>query len=562
MKTGFSKGSKKLMIFGGIGLALVVVILVIINSLASKEEVLAKVGAIEVTKGEVKEQLDVTGTVVSMDTKMFFSPVNAKISDMDFAVGDSVQKGTKLITFDLKDLEQNNERAELNVRSGELDYSDAIKQEQKNVNKTATARANASALQSAVNKWQAYVDGLKDAINQANVNAQKDAAKAAKAAATEQEKQYKQAVAQYNKEMDKLWAEYEAKLHAYNEANTRCSTAQSEYDDALAKGSADVDAKNTALSVASQARSAAEVELNKAEQAYDKLANNPPLAGGGYDSSAVTAPADTYKLQSELEEASVYLGELKGDLAQEKAKADADVGGLSAETKEKMQIGTNLADLESKSIEELIAEGKKGISAEFTGVISSVSAAPGATVAQGMELFVLQSIEKVSVEVKVSKYDYAKVKEGQKAVITLANNEYQGTVTKLDRIAMPDAQGNPTIKATISIDNPDENVFIGVDAKVLIQAAEANDVLIVPSEVVNIGKDGSFCYVIEAGIIVNRPVETGVASTSFLEVKSGLKAGDKVLVDIGEYKEGDKVEGVDPAELEPGPVDPLTLMVG
>ena len=545
MKQGLSKGSKKLLIFGCIGLVVIVGILAVVNSLVPKQEVLAKVGAVEVTKGDVEEQLDVTGTVKSLETKMFFSPVNAKIEKMDFEMGDVVSKGTKLITFDLKDLEKNNEKAELNVRSGQLDYSDAISQDNKNSSKQATARANANTLQGAVNSWQAYVNDLKDAIHNANIDAQNDAIDAANDAAEAQTNQYNQALAQYNATMDQLWADYEAKLHAYNDANTKYENA----------APADVAA-------ASSARSVAEANLKRAEQAYDSMKNNAPsMSGGGYDSGAGTATADTYELQSELESASTYLAELKGDLAQEKSKAEADMGGLTNETLEKMEIGTNLADMEAKSIEELIEEGKQGISAEFTGVISSVSAAQGATVAQGMELFVLQSTEKVSVDVKISKYDYAKVKEGQKATINLAGNEYQGTVEKLDRIATPDVQGNPTIGATISIEKPDDNVFIGVEAKVLIQAAEANDTLVVPSEVVNIGKDGSFCYVIEDGVIVNRSVETGVASTSFVEIKSGLKAGDKVITDIGDHKEGDKVEGVDPSEIEANPVDAMMEMM-
>ena len=553
MKQGLSKGSKKLIIFGGIGLALVVAILVVVNSLMPRQEVLPKVGAIDVAKGDVKEQLDVTGTVVSMDTKMFFSPVNAKITTMDAKVGEVVNKGTKLVTFDLKDLEKNNEKAELNVRSGELDYTDAINQDNKNTNKKAIAGANANTLQGAVNEWQAYVNNLKDAIQNANIDAQNAAVDEANDAAVAQTEQYNNAVAQYNSSEANLRADLDAKKHAFNEADTNLSIATENYK-AGAATQADVQA-------ASQVRSNAQVELDRAQQLYNNLLSNQPSMGGGYDSGTGMATADTYALQSELEYASTYLAELKGDLAQEEAKAEADTGGLTAETKEKMKIGTNLADLESKSIEELIAEGKKGISAEFTGVISSVTTAKGATVSQGMELFVLQSTEDVSVEVKVSKYDYAKVKEGQKATITLANNEYQGTVEKLDRIAMPDAQGNPTIKATIKIDKPDDNVFIGVEAKVLIQAAEAKDALVVPSEAVNIGKEGSFCYIIEDGVIVKRPVETGVASSSSLEVKSGLKAGDKLITDIGDLNEGDKVEGVDPSEIEENPVDAMMEMM-
>ena len=61
-------------------------------------------------------------------------------------------------------------------------------------------------------------------------------------------------------------------------------------------------------------------------------------------------------------------------------------------------------------------------------------------------------------------------------------------------------------------------------------------------EAFNIGKDGSFCYVVEDGTIKKKEIETGVISDSFAEIKSGLKNGEQVLVDIGNHKEGDKVK--------------------
>ena len=95
-----------------------------------------------------------------------------------------------------------------------------------------------------------------------------------------------------------------------------------------------------------------------------------------------------------------------------------------------MQVATNLSELEAKSVEELIAEGKKGVQAEFTGVISDSKVAGGAAVSQGMEMFTLESTKNVCVEIQVSKYDFAMLKEGPKATITLGDNTYQGTLTK------------------------------------------------------------------------------------------------------------------------------------
>lgn len=169
-------------------------------------------------------------------------------------------------------------------------------------------------------------------------------------------------------------------------------------------------------------------------------------------------------------------------------------------------------------------------------------------VTQGMQLFTLQSIEDVNVEVTLSKNVYAKVKEGQKAEITLAGQTYQGTVKRISRIAVDGAAGtnqaavsSASVMATIHIDNPDENIFLGVDAKVKIQAAEANDVVILPIEAVNIGKDGTFCWISKDGILTKRSITTGVTSDECAEITQGLDEGEVVIPDPGNHEEGDAI---------------------
>lgn len=85
----------------------------------------SQIPQVAVTKAEtrdVEEIVDATGTVVSDEQKTFYSPVNAQIKSVSFAEGDTVSKGTKLIEFEVKDLERDNQKAELNVQSGQYDY--------------------------------------------------------------------------------------------------------------------------------------------------------------------------------------------------------------------------------------------------------------------------------------------------------------------------------------------------------------------------------------------------------------------------------------------------------
>ena len=66
----------------------------------------------------------------------------------------------------------------------------------------------------------------------------------------------------------------------------------------------------------------------------------------------------------------------------------------------------------------------------------------------------------------------------------------------------------------------------------------------------NIGKDGSFCYVVQDGVIVKQDVKTGISSDTETEIVQGLKKGDDVVKDIGTLEEGDKAVSNDVSSEE------------
>ena len=552
----------------------------------------AQLPQVSVTKaatGDVEEIVDATGTVVSDEQKTFYSPVNAQVKKVSFADGDSVSKGTKLVEFELKDLERDNQKAELNVKSGEYDYKNSINKSNQADQKQKDAKSKVATLEQQVKDKQNYLASLKSQLSAVQSQAAADAqaaaqAQAAQAAAEAQAKA--DAQAQAEAENQRAYAEalntYQTKtLPAYQkelgELNTAYIKAQGVYNQtdtayqmAFAQWQADPSDENAqALDDAEAARSQAEINSQQAKEAYeDKKANQPKMPeyadysnsqnssrsdlftdgteGSGQDAAdqgsgsaeTVSTSVDTSGIENAIEQASSDLADLQSDLATQKSIAEADSTSLTKEEKEKMRVTNNLTELDAKSAKELVEEGKKGIEADFNGVISKAAVQQGATVTQGMELFTLQSTDKVSVDINVSKYDYAKVKEGQTADITIGDKKYTGKVTKISHLATTNEKGSTLISATVSIDDPDEDIFLGVDAKVKIYAEKAENVVTLPAGVVNIGKDGSFCYVLKDGVITKQDITTGISSEDAVEVTDGIKAGDEVIEDLGSLEEG------------------------
>ncbi len=587
------KSKKKLVIGVGVLAVAAVAGANIYGSRNAAENVIPQVEVVKAVRDNVQQTVETSGIVVSEEQKTYFSPVNAKVDVADVQEGEMVKAGTKLVEFDQKDLEREEKKAELNVKSGKLDMQNTLNKSAEAVQKQQNAQGNAATLKQQVAAQEDYIANIKARISQANTNAQAAAAQAAAqkeadaiaAQAAQAEAAQKAYAAAQKKYQNETLPAYQTQLNMLademNQAQTAYNQSETDYQMAFQTwGSEQSDENAAALDVAESARNDAQIAYQNAKSAYEDYKTQKPTAptmndvnGGSTsegsaadsifsdssesvtnNSSDTTVTADTSALEAELEKASNTLAELQSRLSSQQAVAESDPSAVTAEEKEKMEITNNLSELDQMSAQELVEAAKKGIKADFNGVITKVSVVEGATTALGTELFTLQNTDKVDVNVNVSKYDYDKVKEGQSAEITLAGKTYEGEVTNISHIATQNEKGASLISADVRIKNPDEDIFFGVDAKVTIHAEEADDVVVLPAEVVNIGKTGSFCYVIENGVITKKDITTGISSDEYVEVLDGIQEGDEVIRDIGSLEEGMQAEPVD-ASGDAGSVD-------
>lgn len=587
------KSKKKLVIGVGVLAVAAVAGANIYGSRNAAENAVPQIEVVKAVRDNVQQTVETSGTVVSEEQKTYFSPVNAKVDVADVKEGETVKAGTKLIEFDQKDLEREEKKAELNVKSGKLDMQNTLNKSSEAVQKQQNAQGNAASLKQQVAAQEDYIANIKARISQANTNAQVAAAQeearkqadATAAQAARAEAVQKAYAAAQKKYQNETLPAYQTQLNTLademNQAQTTYNQTETDYQMAFQTWSSEQSDENAAaLDVAESARNDAQIAYQNAKSAYEDYKTQKPTTptmndvnGGSTsegsaadsifsdssesvtnNSSDTTVTADTSALEAELEKASNTLAELQSRLSSQQAVAESDPSAVTAEEKEKMEITNNLSELDQMSAQELVEAAKKGIKADFNGVITKVSVVEGATTALGTELFTLQNTDKVDVNVNVSKYDYDKVKEGQSAEITLAGKTYEGEVTNISHIATQNEKGASLISADVRIKNPDEDIFFGVDAKVTIHAEEADDAVVLPAEVVNIGKTGSFCYVIENGVITKKDITTGISSDEYVEVLDGIQEGDEVIRDLGSLEEGMQAEPVD-ASGDAGSVD-------
>lgn len=498
----------------------------------------------EVTRGDVTAYLEVSGTVKSLKTKTYYSPVNATVSEYTAKAGQIVKVGTTLVSFDTDTLERDRQKAGYTHAATVNNNQDLLDKADKAQAEAEAAKGNVQIIQGDIDRYKAYINGLKQAISERTIQLSQQTSVSEEV--LEQDQQIQMAALRQAQEA----AEQIQRLKEQD------AVSQKEIDSlSIAKSQAEFTGdKDTAKTIGAQIKNKkktieADAVLIKqltagmGEYAGLSAAEIQQMLEGmsspeGMKESEIKDPSADAQLsqwQLDLENAQTTLSELQSDMATEKAKIDsADASELTASGRKAMEDNNDLAELDSLSQEELLEKGRKGIKAEFNGIVTKAELFAGTQATQGMELVSVASNDDVAVEATVSKYDYGKLKEGQKARVTIGDREYMGTVGDISRVAQVNEKGAPIITCEVDIDNPDDDIFLGVESKASILIGSEKNVLTVPVEAVNTGKDSTFCYVLADGVIARREVVTGISSDTSTQIKEGLKEGDLVIPQLTE----------------------------
>lgn len=223
-------------------------------------------------------------------------------------------------------------------------------------------------------------------------------------------------------------------------------------------------------------------------------------------------------------------------------KSASEGGSMDSGSRSQLEANTEMEKMNNQDTLTALAEVENGMQSDFNGVVTEVEIVEGSTPQEGQKLLTVESTEKVKVEITVSKYDLDKIAVGQEAEINIAGKEYKGKVSKINRMATTNASGAAVVGAEVAIENPDQSIFLGVEAKVEVHMATATDVVTVPVEVVNADREGDFVFVAEEGMVKKKRVTTGISSDTDIEIQEGLTAGEAVIMTTGqELEEGTPV---------------------
>jgi HlyD family secretion protein len=184
-------------------------------------------------------------------------------------------------------------------------------------------------------------------------------------------------------------------------------------------------------------------------------------------------------------------------------------------------------------------EVKSPVNGEITqrnAILGSIASAAGAP------MFTLIRDGALEMDADIAESDILRIAAGQKVLLSLVGTDAHLTGTV--RLVEPTIDAVTRLgRARISLDQPSQlrsGMFI--DAEVLVAERQA---LAVPVTAVGRSADGATVKQVQDGLVTQVPVQTGIRDSGWVEILSGLKAGDSIVTKAGAFvRDGDRINPV------------------
>ncbi|CDZ34772.1 Efflux transporter, RND family, MFP subunit [Neorhizobium galegae bv. officinalis] len=237
-------------------------------------------------------------------------------------------------------------------------------------------------------------------------------------------------------------------------------------------------------------------------------------------------------------------------LEQANALVEVSDAKLNA-AKQAVAVGQSDIKVVDAQIEDInLKLARTGVKAPVGGVISVRNAKVGAIASgTGNPLFTIIKDSAIELVADLSETDIQKIKAGQKAIVTVAGGKVkiEGKV----RLVSPTVDAVTRLGAVHIVIDDETGARSGMYGSAEIVITETN-ALVLPLSAVTTGRNGSTARKVEDNVVKQVKIETGIQDGGFVQVVSGLTAGDIVVAKAGAFvRDGDKIA--------PVPAEPATI---
>jgi membrane fusion protein, multidrug efflux system len=251
------------------------------------------------------------------------------------------------------------------------------------------------------------------------------------------------------------------------------------------------------------------------------------------DGQSVRAGAPLVELQAREQEA----GMIEARARVEQAQRDYDRSKELVDRGIAPRVNLEQADSALKSAQASLeaAEARRGervIRAPFSGVLGLTTVTPGTLVGPGTVITTLDDISTIRIDFPLPERYLARAQSGTPISATadaFPGSQFTGRIARVDT-RIDEVSRSATARAELP--NPEGRIRPGMSMRVTVRQGQRQS-LAVPESAIQYEGEGAFVYRLmpaEGGRIAQRvEVETGVVEEGYVEILSGLDAGETVV---------------------------------
>ncbi|NQV00761.1 MAG: efflux RND transporter periplasmic adaptor subunit [Parcubacteria group bacterium] len=501
---------------------------------------------VSVVKGEVIQNVSVTGTVIPAQEVDLQFENQGKIKEIEVIVGNQVQIGQVLVKLDTSELS-----AQLQANQAALDIAQAKldqillgnRPEDIQVYKTAVINAEVEVS----NKEQALIDVQTNAANGLD-DAYEDALDAIKTAYTAADqallitfqgirKEYFNGTSQLDSNVKEKENIAQNDLSA---AKTHLDTAETDLtndniDAALDEMESAAASIRSALayiraalddpSVSDRVSLTDKTSIDTERSNIDSQSVNLTSAEQTISSTKITNQNSINTAQSNLETAKTALEKAQNELTLREAgprQADIDLA----------QAGVNQAKANISQIQAKIS--KTILRAPVNGIITDIEKEKGEIALVNSVIVSMISSGCFQIEANVSETEVAKVELWDRVEMTLdalgPDEKFVGQIIKIDP-AETVVSGVIYYKVTSVFNAEDERIKPGMTVNLDIQTEKKENVLYLPYYLIKEKNGDKYVLVMENNEVKEKIIEIGLEGENSIEIISGLEEGESIVVE-------------------------------
>lgn len=445
------------------------------------------VEVLEVQPSVIEKKLTYAGKIEANKAVKVTPEVSGKVQTILVDVGDHVQAGQTLFKIDQSDLKDQIAALEsqLKINAASVSTAKEALRQASDGGQAATARLQ---LSSAVDNAKNGLDSAKKGVESAKKNIDNA------------EISMQNAQSSLNN--------IEKKYNDYKQMYDAGVISKSDYD-------------------------AIELSYTQAKNAYEQAKNN-------YEQTQIGLTT----AENQLEQAQTGYNQAKDslDIYDNKTKSD---NAASAQNGVNSAVASqNSAQVSLQQLKDKLKD--TDVKAPCSGVITSRDIEVTNMVSAGGAPMTITDTSTVKVNVNVSETLINKIAVGDSVkvkVVTVSDEELTGKIKTITGVA--DATG--TYPVEVEVNNEDGALKAGMFASVEFVENRSSDTVVVDRNVVLSNETQKYVYIVQGDKKAKKVVvETGIDNGKSIEIVSGLKAGDKVVISGQDYLiDGDDVKIVD-----------------